>query len=80
MKQKIIISGVAKGSGKDRFRWVSFLCEAAKEALKNNRALVICERNFNDNLGKWYVVTENKGRYNHRLPTEDERKMIEDLL
>lgn len=76
---KIIIDGTAKGFGSDRYRWVSGLSSEAKEALKSNSALVICERPFNDAHGNWYVVTYSHGRYNHRLPNEQEREMIENV-
>lgn len=73
---KVIVSGEAHGSGSDRFRWVSYLSTEAKNALTNKTALVICERPFNDSLGEWYVVTENNGRYDHRLPTTEEQETI----
>lgn len=72
----IIVSGTAKGSGSDRWRWVSGLGRAAKAALKSKSALVICERPFNDHHGDWYVVTESRGRYDHRLPTDSEARLI----
>lgn len=73
---KIIVSGEAKGFGSSKYRWVSGLNKEAKSALKDNSALVICERPFSDQRGEWYVVTENRGRYGHRLPNQNERKMI----
>ena len=75
---KIIISGTAKGFGSSKFRYVSGLSKEAREGLlKGNSALVICKRPFNDKHGDWYVVTENHGRYGHRLPTEQERRLID---
>lgn len=76
---QIIISGTAKGFGSSRFRYVSGLSKEAKAALKDNSALVICPRPFNDKCGGWYVVTETQGRYDHRLPTDAERKQINRL-
>ncbi|MCC6603085.1 MAG: hypothetical protein IT327_07740 [Anaerolineae bacterium] len=73
---EVIISGTAKGFGSSKFRYVSGLSSEAKTALKDNSALVICERPFNDKDGDWYVVTENRGRYGHRLPTDQERREI----
>lgn len=72
----VIVSGTAKGSGSDKYRWVSGLSKEAKAALKEKSALVICERPYSDQHGDWYVVTENRGRYGHRLPTEQEQRLI----
>jgi hypothetical protein len=73
---RIIVSGTAKGFGSSKYRWVSGLSKEAKAALKDESALVICERPFNDKDGDWYVVTENRGRYGHRLPTDAEQRVI----
>lgn len=73
---KIIVSGTAKGFGSSKYRYVSGLSKEAKAALKDKSALVICERPFNDKDGDWYVVTENRGRYGHRLPNEQEQRQI----
>lgn len=74
----VIISGTAKGSGSDRFRWVSGLSPEAKQAIETGSALVICERPFSDHHGKWYVVEKSGKRstWDHRLPTEAESKQI----
>ena len=77
MSKQIIISGTAKGFGSSKWRWVSSLSEEAKTALRDGSALVICERPFDDHYGPWYVVTENFGRYGHRLPDEKEQRMID---
>lgn len=76
--QQVIVSGNAKGSGTDRYRWVSGLSKEAKEAIAAKTALVICERPFNDHLGEWYVVerANKRSTWNHRLPTDDEAKAI----
>lgn len=74
--QNVIVSGTAKGSGSDKYRWVSGLSKGAKSALSEKSGLVICPRRFSDNQGEWYVVTVNRGRYDHRLPNAQESAAI----
>lgn len=76
--QQVIVSGNARGSGSAKYRWVSGLSNAAKQAIETGSALVICERPFSDVHGEWYVVTATKKRstWDHRLPTDEESKAI----
>lgn len=76
---KIIISGEAYGFGSDKWRGVKGLSSEAKEALKNDSALVITERPFDDHYGPWYVVEYNNGYYNHRLPNDEQQKLIDNM-
>lgn len=76
---KIIVSGTAKGKGSDCFRYVSGLSKEAKQALSDKSALVVCDRPISDNQGDYYVVTENRGRYGHRLPNAQEKQLLNEM-
>jgi hypothetical protein len=80
-EKQVIVSGEAVGFGSNKWRYVKGLSAEAKAALADKSALVICPRPFNDSDGEWYVVTLKKGRYyDHRLPTDDERKVISEYV
>jgi len=71
-------TGVARGSGSDRFRYVAFMSKEDKSAVARGETVVV-ERSAGqkEKYGFWYVVTHCLGRFGHRLPTDDERKAIE---
>lgn len=76
---RIIVSGTPYGFGADRWRGVTRLSSESKESLKKGSALVICERPFDDYWGGWYVVQPKPcGCYDHRLPTNEEQKFIQE--
>lgn len=76
---RISKTGVARGSGSDRYRYVAYLSDDDKAAIAAGD-VVLVERNAgqSEKHGRWYVVTGPfNGKYGHRLPTDDEQALIE---
>lgn len=81
---RISKTGIAKGSGSDRFRYVSGLSAEDKAAVVKGETVIVKRNAHNQNrYGLWYVVTKfftQRGiRFGHRLPTPEEQKEIDSI-
>ena len=78
----VIISttGELHGSGSDPYKWVSYLRPAEKQAVKDGELVLIWDAPTHGGNPPYRKVVYQNGRYNHRVPTQEEQEFIKDKI
>ena len=73
----ISTTGELHGSGRDPYKWVSYLTRAERQAVQDGELVLILDAPTHGGNPPYRKVVYQNGRYNHRVPTQEEQNLIE---